>query len=157
MRESLKNPISWLVVRYKISEAEHPLHTTLTNIHDILVTNSITPDYHKTDIWCRGLIAVSLDNQNCTIWKHSFRCKKLVKKPFKLLSLDWHTVQWKMFNNFTVYNELILVLKKYNLKSNIIFLSKIYIILSIFKIYLVEIKSAKVVFCQNNLWFSADL
>ena len=51
-----------------------PFACNLTYNHNTLVANSNPSNYHKTEIWCRDLIAVSLDDQNYTIWKHSFRC-----------------------------------------------------------------------------------
>ena len=64
---------SWPSVRFKTSEAEQPLNTILMDIHDTLVANSNPPNYYKTDIWCRGLIGVSLDDQKCTIWDHTLQ------------------------------------------------------------------------------------
>ena len=48
----------------KISEGEHPLQNTLTEIYSTFLAHSNVPNYHKTDISCKGLIAVSVDNQN---------------------------------------------------------------------------------------------
>ena len=45
--------------------AMHLSHNPDTHIiRDILMVNCNKPNNHKTDIWCRGLIAVSLDDQS---------------------------------------------------------------------------------------------
>ena len=46
-------------------------HHQMTHLK--LNTNTNPSIYHKTDIWCRGLIAVSPYNKNYTIWKHSLQ------------------------------------------------------------------------------------
>ena len=49
-----------------------PKHLKLSTLYiQPCMTYLWPPNAHKTDIWCSVLIAVSLDNQKYTIWKHS--------------------------------------------------------------------------------------
>ena len=72
----------------QIIKAEHPLHTALTQVHDTFVENSSPSNYHKTPFWGRDMIAVSLDDQNYAIRKHTFQIQQMQNLSFVVQSIN---------------------------------------------------------------------